>query len=850
MDAPSPVDVAVITALAKERTANDIESIKRAFLNNLFYVQGKPVSLATQHDYYMALAHLVRDRMLHRWNGTAEGYTQHQVRTVCYLSAEFLMGPHLGNNLINMGIYDQVKQAMAELSLDFDTLLAQEEEPGLGNGGLGRLAACYLDSMASLEIPSVGYGIRYEFGIFEQGLRDGWQVERTDKWLRYGNPWEVARPEWSVEVKFGGHTEPFTDEQGRYRVRWAPHREVLGVPYDTPILGYQVHTANTLRLWKAEAIESFDFEIFNQGNYYGAVEAKVASENISKVLYPNDETQAGKQLRLEQQFFFVSCSLQDMFRILQGQGMAVDQFHEKFAIQLNDTHPAIAAAELMRLLLDEYGLDWSLSWEITQKTLAYTNHTLLPEALEKWPVSLFGRLLPRHLEIIYEINRQFLDLVRMKFPKDSDRLARMSLIDESGDRYVRMANLACVSSHTINGVAALHSELLKETVLRDFYELFPEKFTNVTNGVTPRRWMVLSNPRLSTLVSGRIGDHWIKHLDKLQQIEPLADDSGFRQEWRSIKQAIKGDLANHIHRQHEVLVDPNSLFDVQVKRIHEYKRQHLNVLHIVTLYSQLKQNPNLDITPRTFIFSGKAAPGYRMAKLMIKLITAVGDMVNKDPDLRDQIKVIFLPNYNVTNSQRIYPASDLSEQISTAGYEASGTGNMKFAMNGALTIGTLDGANVEIRDAVGAENFFLFGLTADQVVAHKAEGYHPYSYYQGTPLLQDAIDLIASGHFSHGDVDLFRPLLNKLLYHDPFMLLADYQAYIDCQQIVGAAYIDVESWTRKSILNAVRMGQFSSDRSIADYCSGIWKVQPFPVGPVDYGKYCSDPGGKLTCQLS
>ncbi|MBD2108701.1 glycogen/starch/alpha-glucan phosphorylase [Nodosilinea sp. FACHB-13] len=850
MDTPSPVDVAVSTALAKERTATDIESIKRAFLNNLFYVQGKPVSLATQHDYYMALAYSVRDRMLHRWNGTAESYTQHRTRTVCYLSAEFLMGPHLGNNLINMGIYEPARQAMEELGLDFNKLLAQEEEPGLGNGGLGRLAACYLDSLASLEVPSVGYGIRYEFGIFEQDLRDGWQVERTDKWLRYGNPWEVVRPEWSVEVKLGGYTETYTDDKERYRVRWVPDREVLGVPYDTPILGYQVNTANTLRLWKAEAIESFDFAVFNQGNYYGAVEQKVASENISKVLYPNDEKTAGKQLRLEQQFFFVSCSLQDMFRILKGQGMAVEQFHEKFAIQLNDTHPAIAAPELMRLLLDEYGLDWTLAWEITQKTLAYTNHTLLPEALEKWPVSLFGQLLPRHLQIIYEINNRFLDLVRMKFPKDAERLARMSLIDESGERYVRMANLACVSSHTINGVAALHSELLKETVLRDFYELFPEKFCNKTNGVTPRRWMVLSNPRLSTLITSRIGDRWIKHLDELKAIEPLADDAGFRAEWRAIKQAVKRDLASRIHSQHGILVDPASLFDVQVKRIHEYKRQHLNVLHIVTLYSQLKQNPNLEITPRTFLFSGKAAPGYHMAKLMIKLITAVGDMVNKDPDLRNQIKVIFLPNYNVTNSQRIYPASDLSEQISTAGFEASGTGNMKFAMNGALTIGTLDGANVEIRDAVGAENFFLFGLTAPEVVTLKAEGYDPYSYYHRHPMLKDAIDLIASGHFSHGDGDLFKPLLDKLLYHDPFMLLADYQAYIDCQETVGRAYSDADSWTRMAILNSVRMGAFSSDRSIAEYCSDIWKVTPFPVGLVDYGEIGGESDGKLTCKLS
>lgn len=850
MDAPTPTDAAVAIALAGERTDSSIDSIKRAFLNNLFFVQGKPVSLATQHDYYMALAYLVRDRMLHRWNTTAESYTQHRSRTVCYLSAEFLMGPHLGNNLINLGLYNEVKQAIQELGLNFDELLAQEEEPGLGNGGLGRLAACYLDSMASLEIPSLGYGIRYEFGIFHQDLKDGWQVERTDKWLHNGNPWEIARPEWSVEVMFGGHTETYTDDQGRYRVRWVPDREVLGVPYDTPILGYQVNTANTLRLWKAEAIESFDFAVFNEGNYYGAVEQKVSSENLTKVLYPNDETVAGKQLRLEQQIFFVSCSLQDMFRILAGQGLPIEKFHEKFAIQLNDTHPAIASAELMRLLLDEHGLAWTLAWEITQKTFAYTNHTLLPEALEKWPISLFGKLLPRHLEIIYEINRRFLELVRMKFPKDKDRLARMSLIDESGERYVRMANLACVSSHTINGVAALHSELLKQTVLRDFYELFPEKFCNVTNGVTPRRWMVLSNPRLSTLMTSRIGDRWIKHLDELQQLEPLADDSGFRDEWHNIKQAVKRDLASRIHDQFGILVNPASLFDVQVKRIHEYKRQHLNVLHIVTLYSQLKQNPNLDITPRTFIFGGKAAPGYRMAKLMIKLITAVGDMVNKDPDLHNKLKVIFLPNYNVTNSQRIYPASDLSEQISTAGYEASGTGNMKFAMNGALTIGTLDGANIEIRDAVGAENFFLFGLTADQVVDLKHQGYHPYAYYQANPLLKDAIDLIASGHFSHGDSDLFKPLLDKLLYHDPYLLLADYQAYLDCQQTVGTAYGNTESWTRMAILNAVRMGMFSSDRSIRDYCDRIWKVSPFAIALADYNPGSGPLSSELTCKLS
>nr|MDJ0649540.1 glycogen/starch/alpha-glucan phosphorylase [Xenococcaceae cyanobacterium MO_188.B19] len=779
-------------------------------------------------------AYLVRDRMLDRWNGTAESYTKNRSRTVCYLSAEFLMGPHLGNNLLNMGIYDQVRQAIEELGLDFEELLSQEVEPGLGNGGLGRLAACYLDSLATLEVASLGYGIRYEFGIFEQEICNGWQAERTDKWLRYGNPWELIRPEWSIEVKFGGHTQPYYDEEGHYRVGWVPNRKVLGIPYDTPILGYQVNTANTLRLWKAEAIESFDFEVFNQGNYYGAVEKKVSSENLTKVLYPNDEKLAGKQLRLEQQFFLVSCSLQDMFRILAGQDIPVEQFHEKFAIQLNDTHPAIASIELMRLLVDEHRLDWSLAWEITQKTLAYTNHTLLPEALEKWPLQLFGRLLPRHLEIIYEINSRFLDLVRMRFPKDAGRIERMSLIDESGERYVRMANLACVSSHRINGVAELHSELLKQTVLKDFYEMFPEKFCNVTNGVTPRRWIALSNPRLTKAVTKRIGSGWLKNLEEIQQVEHWARDASFQEEWREIKQSLKRDLSNRIHQQYGVLIDPASLFDVQVKRIHEYKRQHLNVLHIVTLYSQLKQNPQREITPRTFIFAGKAAPGYYMAKLIIKLITSVGQMINQDPDLHNQMRVIFLPNYNVTNSQRIYPLSDLSEQISTAGKEASGTGNMKFAMNGALTIGTLDGANVELRDAVGADNFFLFGMTAEEVKKLKLQGYRPWDIYQTNPLLKDAIDLIISGHFSQGDRNLFKPLLDNLMYYDPFMLLADYQSYIDCQQKVSEAYRDQRHWTEMSILNSARIGRFSSDRSIQEYCERIWKISPSPVQLGDY----------------
>ncbi|MBD2070688.1 glycogen/starch/alpha-glucan phosphorylase [Leptolyngbya sp. FACHB-671] len=819
-----------------DRTGLEVETLRRALADNLVYIQGKFPSNATKNDLYMALAYTVRDRLLLRWLNTTTTCRKPGVKVVGYLSAEFLMGPHLGNNLINLDIYDQVRQAVEESGLDLQDLLNQEEEPGLGNGGLGRLAACYLDSLASLEVPAIGYGIRYEFGIFDQQIRDGWQVEITDKWLHYGNPWEIARPEETVEVKFGGHIETYHDDIGRLRVRWVPNQTVNGIPYDTPITGYRNNTVNTLRLWKAEAPESFDFQAFNKGDYYGAVDEKMSSENITKVLYPNDEQIQGKQLRLIQQFFFVSCSLQDIIRIHLQTGKTLDTLHEKFALQLNDTHPAIAVAELMRLLVDEHLVEWSKAWNITRNTLSYTNHTLLPEALERWSLSLFGSLLPRHLQIIYEINTRFLDEVRMKYPGDVGRVARMSLIDETGEKYVRMANLASVGSHAINGVAALHSELLKETVLRDFYEFSPEKFSNKTNGVTPRRWMVLSNPRLTKLISSKIGDNWIKHLEDLRELEPFADDAGFRQEWRQIKQDIKQDLATYIHQRTGVTVYPDSLFDIQVKRIHEYKRQHLNVLHIITLYNRIKHNPDVDITPRTFLFGGKAAPGYFMAKLIIKLINSVADVVNHDPDVRDRLKVVFLPDYNVTFSQRVYPAAELSEQVSTAGKEASGTGNMKFSMNGALTIGTLDGANIEIREEVGAENFFLFGLTTDEVNDLKSKGYNPWDYYHSNPQLREVIDLIATGHFSHGDVSLFKPLLDSLLHHDPYMLFADYQSYVDCQDKVSEAYRDQDNWTRMSILNAVRTGKFSSDRAIREYCEDIWHAQPVPVELREYAQ--------------
>ncbi len=812
-----------------DRTGLAKEILKQSFLDGLFYVQAKFPALATRNDYYMALAYLVRDRMLQRWVSTAATYTALGSRTVAYLSAEFLMGPHLGNNLINLGIYEPVEQAIAELGLSLEELLAQEEEPGLGNGGLGRLAACFLDSMAALEIPSLGYGIRYEFGIFSQEIVDGCQVEKTDKWLRNGNPWEIVRPEWAVEVKLGGYTERHMDERGRLRAHWVPARVVVGVPYDTPVLGYRTNTANTLRLWRAEATESFDFAIFNRGDYYGAVNQKVISENLTKVLYPNDEQVQGKALRLTQQFFFVSCSLQDMLRILRVQQLPVQRFHEKFSVQLNDTHPAIAVAELMRLLVDEHQVEWDEAWAITTRTFAYTNHTLMPEALERWGVELFGAELPRHLEIIYEINTRFLAEVRARYPGDDERVAALSLIGENGSRHVRMAHLACVGSFAINGVAALHSELLRRDVLRDFHALWPEKFSNKTNGVTPRRWMALSNPRLTRLINDAIGEGWITDLEQLRALEPLAEDAAFRERWSAVKWANKAEFAALLRTRTGIDVDPDSLFDVQVKRIHEYKRQHLNILHVIALYCRIKREPASDLQPRTFIFGGKAAPGYRMAKLMIRLITAVGEVINHDPDARKHIKVVFVPNYNVTNGQRIYPAAELSEQISTAGKEASGTGNMKFSMNGALTIGTLDGANVEIRDEVGAENFFLFGLSAEEVAAMQRTGYRPSTFYQSDSLLREVIDLVHNGYFSRGDPDLFRPLIDSLLYVDPYLVLADFTSYVECQNRVSDVYADQDRWTRMSILNTARTGKFSSDRTIREYARDIWRVPSVPI---------------------
>lgn len=802
------------------------EDIKQGFLDHLLCTMGRAPMTASLNDAYVALALTVRDRVFSHSVHTIESCIGKDARIVSYLSAEFLPGPHLANNLLNLGITEQTREALADLGVDLNDVFQEEEEPGLGNGGLGRLASCYMDSLASVGVPALGYGIRYEFGIFDQKIQNGCQVEITDKWLCFGNPWEVVRPELTRDVKFGGRTQSGIDEHGRFRVRWIPDTVVKGVPYDTPILGYRTGACNLLRLWKAEAVESFDFALFNHGDYYRAVEDKVFSENITKVLYPNDEVQQGKTLRLQQQYFFVTCSLQDMIGIHLWMRRPLDTFHEKWAIQLNDTHPAVAVAELMRLLIDEHEMGWEAAWDVTQKTFAYTNHTLLPEALEKWPLPLFGAVLPRHLEIICEINRRFLDEVRTRFPGDEARTRRMSLIDESGERFVRMAHLATAGSHRVNGVARLHSELLTKTVLKDFAELWPEKFCNVTNGVTPRRFVAISNPPLTHLICSRIGDEWLNDLDQLRKLEPLADDAPFREEWREVKLAAKKLLADIIKERGGCTVDPKSLFDVQAKRLHEYKRQHLNVLHILTLYLRLKREPTAHVPARTFVFGGKAAPGYYMAKLIVRLINAVADVVNKDEAVGDRIKVVFFPDFNVKNAQCVYPAADLSEQISTAGKEASGTGNMKFSLNGALTIGTLDGANIEIREEVGAENFFLFGMDVEEVQKLWASGYRPYDYYEKNEALREVLDFVSSGALAEGDANLFLPLVQNLLWHDPFLVLADYQSYIDAQERVSELWRDEQAWTRQSILNVARMGKFSSDRSILEYCSQIWNIQP------------------------
>ncbi|GHA33579.1 alpha-1,4 glucan phosphorylase [Salinimicrobium marinum] len=800
------------------------DEIKDSFLEKTFYGLGRIPALATQNDFYTAMAFAIRDRVLRQFVRSTQQFNEKDARGVAYLSAEYLPGPHLGNNLLSLEIIKETREALAEVNLDLDEILDQEVEPGLGNGGLGRLASCYMDAMATLGIPSIAYGIRYEFGIFKQEIRDGWQEESTDKWLHYGNPWEIVRPEIAYEVHFGGKTESGIDEKGNYSVAWNADTVIKGVAYDTPILGYKSNGI-IMRLWKAEAIESFDFSIYNSGDYYKAVEKKMRSENLTKVLYPNDENLQGKELRLKQQYFFVCCSLKDTIRLHLLQGRKLDQLHDKFTIQLNDTHPSIAVAELMRLLVDEHKMEWEKAWHVTRHTFAYTNHTLLPEALEKWSIDLFGRLLPRHLEIIYEINSRFLNELR-ELQYSANKIARMSLIEESGEPSIRMAHLATVGSFKVNGVSALHSRLLKEQVLNDFAELWPDKFTNVTNGISHRRFLVVSNPALSDLISEKIGRDWLTDLYKLKGLEAFAEDEDFQKKWMDIKLENKKALSKHIEEYAGVKIDPTMMFDVQVKRIHEYKRQHLKVLHILSLYRRIKKGEGERISPTAFIFAGKAAPGYFMAKRIIKLISSVADLVNKDPDVNGKLKVVFIPNFNVKLAQRIYPASDLSEQISMAGKEASGTGNMKFALNGALTVGTLDGANVEIRDEVGKENFFLFGLTTEEVQQTRQDGYRPSEYYEQNKELQGILDMLISGELSNGDTELFKPIFENLLQQDPYLLLKDYQSYIDCQEEIHEAWRKPKEWARMSILNVANMGKFSSDRSIQDYVEKIWNLQP------------------------
>lgn len=812
-----------------DRTGMDPDTFERAVLDHLYYTCMKDLPSATLRDVYGAIAHGARDRLVQRWIRTQRSYYDHDVKRVYYLSAEFLLGRALGQNLMCLGLFEMARDALRRYDVELSDLLEHELDPGLGNGGLGRLAACFLDSMATLGLPGYGYGIRYEFGIFEQQLIDGWQVERGDAWLRFGNPWEVARHEYTVPVNFGGHVEHHTDEDGRFVAHWVDTTKVLGVPHDTPIAGYGNNTVNTLRLWSARASKEFNFAVFNDGDYRRAVEEKSISESISKVLYPNDESIEGKELRLRQQYFFVCCSIHDIIRRYRKSRSTFDEFPDKVAIQLNDTHPAIAVAELMRVLIDRERLDWEPAWEITRRTIAFTNHTLLPEALEVWPVSMFERLLPRHLEIIYEINHRFLRMVEIHAPGDIDRRRRMSIIGEGHVRHVRMAHLAVVGSHSINGVAALHSRLLRERVLTDFADMWPERFNNKTNGVTPRRWLKLANPDLSVIVSRRIGDGWIRDLDQFARLREHIDDTDLWSELHEVKRKNKRALARVIKDMSGVTVDPDSIFDVQVKRLHEYKRQLLNCLHIIALYRQLKRNPDLPIPPRTFIFGGKAAPGYHMAKLHIKLINSVAETVNVDRDIRDRIKVVFLANYRVSLAEKIIPAADVSEQISLAGKEASGTGNMKFAMNGALTVGTLDGANIEIREAVGPDNFFLFGMDADEVARRRTDGYCSAEFIHADDALREAIELVASGFFSPDHPTCFDAIIQDLWHRDPYMVCADFAAYRECHQRVSQAYADRDGWMRRVVANMSGVGRFSSDRTIAEYARDIWAVQPLTI---------------------
>ncbi len=807
------------------------EDIRKGFLNNLEYNLAKDKYSLTSYDQFLSMSYTIRERIIERWIASRQQFHTNNVKRIYYLSMEFLLGRLLADNIMSLKLNKECDDATRELGLNLEEMIDQEHDAGLGNGGLGRLAACYLDSMAALQLPAVGYGIRYDFGIFNQKIINGNQHETPEFWLQYRNPWEVERPEYKVTIKYFGKTMQYTDQSGHQRVAWIDTDDVIALPYDIPVPGYGVNNINTLRLWSARAAEEFNLHFFNNGDYIGACEDKISSENISKVLYPNDNNVSGRELRLKQQFFFSSASLQDIIRRYLQANSDFTAFPDKVAIQLNDTHPSISIAELMRLLLDEHMLGWNEAWDIVTRTFAYTNHTLMPEALEKWPVSLMKNLLPRHMEIIYEINSRFLRQVSFKYPGDIEKLRNMSLIEEGGEPQVRMAYLAIVGSHSVNGVSALHTQLLSNGLVKDFYDMWPSKFNNKTNGVTQRRWLYKANPALRNLISSKIGDSWIKNLKDLKKLEKFADDKSFQKDWQDVKYEAKQHFVEKIKKWDGIRINPGTMFDVQIKRIHEYKRQLLKVLHCIHLYEEIKSGKKEGFVPRTIMIGGKAAPGYYMAKLIIKFINSVANVINSDPDTKGLLEMYFLPNYRVSLAEYIIPATDLSEQISTAGTEASGTGNMKFALNGALTIGTMDGANIEICEEVGKNNIFIFGLLAKEVDELKARGYNPWDYYNKSENLKRVINLIQSGFFSPEEPHLFMPVFDSLLQHgDRYMLMADFDSYITCQNKIEKIYQnDNDLWTKMSILNVANMGKFSSDRAIQEYADEIWGVKPIDI---------------------
>ncbi|PWU12029.1 MAG: glycogen phosphorylase [Verrucomicrobia bacterium] len=807
-----------------------VSGLKNLICDQLKLGLARDTETATPRDWWISTAKAVRTMLVERMLATQAKYYRQNVKRLYYFSLEFLMGRLFSNSLYGAGVFCEVEEALSRLGLDLEELRKEEYDMALGNGGLGRLAACFLDSLATLDLPAIGYGIHYEYGLFKQEFRNGYQVELPDAWLNYGTPWEIMRPEHATEIQLYGHVDNIFDNCGNYVQKWEGTKKIIGIPYDILVPGFGTQTVNYLRLWESRASEDFDLEAFNRGGYDEAVREKNHSETISKVLYPNDKTEKGRELRFIQQYFFVACSLQDIIRRFHKNNTDWEVFPEKVAIQLNDTHPAIAVVELMRILIDDYALDWEFAWSIVTRVSAYTNHTLLPEALEKWSVPLFQKVLPRHLQIVFDINAHFLEQVEARWPGDLEKKRSLSLIEEGEPQMVRMAHLSIVGSHSVNGVAKLHSEILRRQLFADFNTLSPGKFNNKTNGITPRRWLLACNPRLSTLITSRIGDAWIKDLEQLQALEPFADDSEFQREFMEVKLANKRDLAHIIEQECGMNVNPHALFDVQIKRLHEYKRQHLNLLHILALYRRLLQNPDLDTIPRVFIFAAKAAPGYDMAKCIIKAINAVAAKINDDPRVNKRLKIVFLPNYRVSLAQRIVPAADLSEQISTAGKEASGTGNMKLALSGALTIGTLDGATVEMQEEVGEENIFLFGLKVDEVAALLEKGYCPEEYYRNDEELRAVVDWVGSNYFTSNEPPgTLAPLRDNLIYQDPFLVLADFRDYSDCQQRIDLAFRDKAKWARMAILNTARMGKFSSDRTVAEYAREIWKLEAVPI---------------------